>query len=124
VDGKGANARLAGPAGLAVDSAVNVYFVETISHVLREMAPDGTVSTLRGGGPNHFGLVDGTGTAARFANPYGLAIDSGGNLYVADTGNNAIRKVTPTSMVTTLVGSGPTNAGYVDGSGSAARFHY
>ena len=69
-----------------------------------------------------YGSADGTGSTARFNNPFGAAVDSVGNLYVADTGNNAIREVTPGGAVSTLAGS-PGDPGSTDGIGGAARFY-
>src|SRR5690606_24340014 len=85
---------------------------------IRRIGPDGAVRTLAGGAE---GFVDGTGSAARFHTPSGLAVDALGNLYVADTGNHAIRRVTPGGDVTTLAGDG--TPGFRDGLAGQARFH-
>jgi sugar lactone lactonase YvrE len=85
---------------------------------IRRITPDGRVETLAGSAE---GFADGTGTAARFHTPSSLAIDAAGNVYVADTGNHAIRKVTPGGVVSTLAGDG--SAGFRDGAGAQARFH-
>src|SRR5208283_756023 len=77
------------------------------------------ISTLAGGG---YGSSDGTGTGASFYYPTGVAVDAAGNIYVADTNNSTIRKITPAGAVTTLAGS-PGSAGSADGSGSSARFN-
>jgi hypothetical protein len=77
------------------------------------------VSTLAGGGGGVSGSADGTGRAARFNNPFSVALDGAGNVYVADGGNNRIRKVSPAGVVTTLAGS---TYGYADGPGSTALF--
>ena len=82
------------PYGVAVDSAGNVYVADTSNHTIRKVTPAGVVTTLAGLAGNS-GSADGTGSAARFYLPCGVAVDSAGNVYVADTGNHTIRKVTP-----------------------------
>lgn len=85
--------------------------------------PQSTAMTVFAGDETVNGTMDGTGTAARFNNPRGLAIDAGGNLYVADTGNATIRKVTPAGVVTTLAGAAGM-IGSNNGSAANARFEH
>ncbi len=118
INGTGSAARFNSPRGVAVDSAGNVYVADSQNYAIRKITPDGVVTTLAGG---IAGGVDGTGAIARFISPYGVAVDLVGNVYVADAGNSAIRKVTPGGVVTTLAGLIGT-AGNTDGTGSAARF--
>lgn len=86
--------------------------------MIRKVTPAGYVTTLAGS--SAAGFADGAGTAAAFNSPKGLAVDSAFNVYVADLGNNRIRKITPAGVVTTLAGSGA--ASFADGSGSSAAF--
>ncbi|CAN5168627.1 hypothetical protein BH11PSE11_BH11PSE11_18340 [soil metagenome] len=119
-DASGSAARFKGPLGIAVDSAGTVYVADTGNSTIRKITPAGVVTTFAGSAGNN-GSADGTGTAARFSEPNGIAIDSAGNLYVADTSNNVIRKITAAGVVSTLAGSPGTN-GLTNGTGSAARF--
>ncbi|MGA2867319.1 MAG: hypothetical protein ABSF95_22820 [Verrucomicrobiota bacterium] len=126
-DGTGSAARFNEPSGVAVDSAANVYVADTSNQTIRKVAPGGVVTTLAGkalfdqGGNPIRGDADGTGSAARFNEPYGVAVDSAGNVYVADSWNDTIRKVTPGGVVTTLAGLAGTQ-GSADGTASAAQF--
>ncbi len=121
VDGTGSAARFNGPEGVAVDSSGNVYVGDVSNHTIRAITPEGVVTTLAGSASGS-GSADGTGSAARFTAPAGVALDSNGNIYVGDTGNNTIRKITSAGVVTTLAGSAG-NAGYADGTGNAAQFN-
>jgi hypothetical protein len=120
-DGTGSAARFYRPAGLAVESAGNLYVADSQNHTIREVTPAGVVTTLAGLAGNS-GSSDGTGSAARFRIPGDVALDSAGNLVVADVFNHTIRKVTPAGVVTTLAGLAG-NPGSADGTGSAARFN-
>jgi sugar lactone lactonase YvrE len=101
VDGAGSAARFNQPVGIAVDSAGNVYVADSFNHTIRKIAPAGVVTTFAGLAGTR-GSTDGKGSAARFNTPQGLGLDPAGNVFVADTGNNAIRKITPDGTVTTV----------------------
>jgi sugar lactone lactonase YvrE len=121
-NGTGPAARFNWPQGVATDSADNVYVADSENHTIRKITPGGVVSTLAGTAGS-IGSADGTGPASSFYYPYGVATDSGGNVYVADTGNSVIRKITSAGVVSTLAGTAGS-IGSADGTGPAARFYY
>jgi len=121
LDGTGAAAHFYDPAGVASDGAGNLYVADRLNHTIRRVTPAGMVTTLAGT-PGVSGSADGTGAAARFSEPIGVTVDSAGNLYVADSSNHTIRKITPAGAVTTLAGT-PGMSGSTDGTGAAARFN-
>lgn len=107
------------PFGIAIADDGTIYVADAgESNRIRKITKEGNVTTFAGGSE---GFADGIGAAASFNTPSALAIDSTGNLYVADTGNNRIRKVTPQGAVTTIAGDG--TAGYADGPAAQARFN-
>jgi sugar lactone lactonase YvrE len=120
VDGAAGSARFDCPSAVAVDAAGTIYVSDTRNHLIRAIDASG-VRTLAGG-PAITGFVDGTGAAARFQAPHGIVLDPAGNLYVTDRGNNAIRKVTPAGVVTTVAGNG--TSGSTDGASTVARFSH
>jgi len=127
-DGTNGTARFNGPSDVATDGSGNVYVADSYNNLIRKITPAGVVTTLAGD-PNG-GYADGTNSAARFDYPNGVATDGSGNVYVADIGNNLIRKITPAGVVTTLAGdtydlaNGFSNYGYADGTNGAARFWF
>lgn len=111
VDGTGGDARFNGPYGVAVGANGTVYVADRYNHAIRQITPDGVVTTLAGSGDE--GDADGTGTAARFSYPDGVAVGPNGDIYVAELGGHRIRQITPAGAVTTLAGNGV--AGFRDG---------
>lgn len=105
-----------GAGGLALDAQGNLFGVDSHAGTVYRIPPGGALATFAGGA---LGFADGQGTQAAFSLPQGLAIDAAGNLYVADTGNQRIRKITPAGLVSTVSGSG--RIGDVDGAGDAVR---
>lgn len=118
-DGPALQARFADPYGLAISPNGTIYVSDGgVSNRIRSISPAGLVSSLAGGVE---GFKDGQGAAAELHTPSGLALDAAGNLYVADTGNHAIRKISPQGLVTTLAGTG--RPGFRDGPGAQALFN-
>ncbi|MDB5005757.1 MAG: repeat-containing protein [Mucilaginibacter sp.] len=111
-DGTGLSASFNSPQGVAVDSKGNVFVADSYNHCIREITPAGVVTTFAGN--QTIGQTDGPAATAQFYAPKGLTFDSQGNLFVADYGNNVIRKITPAGIVSTYAGNG--TAGLVDGS--------
>ena len=120
VDATGSAARFNHPVGLAVDAAGNLYVADTFTHTVRKITSGGIVTTFAGTDAIS-GSSDGAGVAARFSGPSGVAVDANGTVYVADTGNATIRKITASGAVTTLAGL-PGVGGSNDGTGSGALF--
>jgi streptogramin lyase len=118
-DGAGTVATFNLPESLTVDAAGNVYVVDNGNNLIRKITPSGVVSTLAGNG--QVGSANGTGTAASFHSPFGIAIDGSGNLYITDAGNNQVRKISPAGVVTTFAGSGTRGAN--NATGAAASFN-
>lgn len=117
-DGAGTAASFNGPLGIAVDATGSVYVSDQLGNRIRKITSAGVVTTLAGNGTAAY--ADGTGSAASFNSPYGISVDSHGYVYVCDTGNCRVRKISPSGVVTTLAGSGAND--FAEGTGAAAAF--
>lgn len=122
-NGTGSDARFNDPRGVAVHSDGTIYVADRLNCVVRKVTPAGEVTTLAGS-PGQCSFLDGTGSAARFGAPEGVAVDTAGTVYVADTFNRRIRKVTPDGVVTTLAGINNPAATIADGPSDTARFAF
>jgi len=121
-DGTGSSARFNFPTSIVADKSGNLFVTDLMENTIRKVTTDGVVTTVAGQ-PGIAGSLDGTGSAAQFNVPYGIAVDGSGNLYVADAANSTIRKITSGGVVTTIGGQ----AGIFDdvnGIGSTARFNF
>lgn len=122
VDGSGSNARFIYPYAIAVDGSGTLYVTDIGDHTVRKISVNGAVTTLAGSA-GVSGSLDGVGTAARFSFPQGIAVDAAGNVYVSDTNNSTIRKISTIGAVTTFAGVAG-QPGIADGAGAAARFNF
>jgi sugar lactone lactonase YvrE len=121
-DGTGPAAQFNSPQAIVLDAANNIYVADTGNNTIRVITQAGVVTTLAGTA-GVAGVTDGTGLAAQFNSPEGLTVDASGNLYVADTGNDTIRMITPAGVVTTVAGTAGVTGVGADGSGAAAQFN-
>jgi sugar lactone lactonase YvrE len=121
-DGPPSTATFGDIAALAVDTGGNLYVADSLNDTIRKVTPAGFVSTLAGT-PGVAGGADGSGAAATFSSPSGVAVDASGNIYVADSQNNTIRRITPGGVVSTLAGTAGVT-GNADGTGAAASFDF
>lgn len=126
-DGKGGAASFNYPRGIATDILGNIYVGDEQNHKIRKITPNGQVTTLAGSGVA--GFMDGTSATAKFSYPTGLCVDVSGNVFVADSNNDRVRKISPSGIVSTVIGAtnyngGKSYIGDVDGSGTIARFSY
>jgi uncharacterized protein (TIGR03437 family) len=115
--GLGVKAQLNAPFGVAVDSNRNVFIADSNNARIRRVSTGGIITTVAGNGTQHYGGDGGPATNAQLASPCGVVLDSAGNLFIADSGNNRIRKVSPTGIISTIAGKG--SQGY-SGDGGAA----
>jgi trimeric autotransporter adhesin len=104
--GMATKAQLSYPSGVMVDTANNFYIADTGNHRVRKVTPGGIITTIAGNGTYGFGGDGMWATEAQLDSPYSLTVDLMGNLYVADSGNNRIRKITPAGIVNTIAGNG------------------
>jgi len=122
VDGPGATAQFDHPTGVLAGPGGTVLVADARNHCLRRIGADGTVSTLAGSPLPALGVANGPGLEARFRDPVGIAVNPAGDAFVADWTSHAIRRITPAGVVSTWAGSPDEEAGYIAGSGHAARF--
>ena len=108
------------PIDVAVDSKNNIYFADFFNNTVRKIATDGTISTIAGNGVPGYSGDGGLATAAALFLPTGVAVDTGGNVYIADNGNAVVRRVTPTGLITTIAGNGTFFPATGDGGAATA----
>lgn len=116
--GPAISAQLSGPRGVAVDSSGNVYIADSNNNRIRKVSLTGLITTLAGNGSYGYSGDGGPAAAAQFRSPTAVAVDDGGNVYIADSGNNRIRKASPAGLITTVAGNG--SYGYSGDGGPAA----
>jgi hypothetical protein len=117
--GQATAANLRNPYRVAVDSAGNVYIADMDNHRIRKVAPTGIISSVAGNGIFGYSGDGGLATEAQIFRPEGVAVDSGGNLYISDNGNNRIRKITAAGIISTVAGNG--TSGYSGDEGLATE---
>jgi sugar lactone lactonase YvrE len=118
-DGTGTGAQFYRPVGVVVDPNGNVFVGDLFNHKIRKITPSGRVTTIAG---TTYGFADGDGSSAKFAFPAGLALDRAGNVYIADTENHRIRKISPEGIVSTFAGTG--TSGTDDGMAEQSQFSF
>src|ERR1019366_2479968 len=118
-----AGAQLNGPQGLAVDSAGNLYIADTQNHRVRKVATNGTISTVAGNGTAGFGGDGSAASSAQLNAPFGVAVDTAGNLYIAEFGNNRVRKVATNGNISTFAGNGVSGFSGDNGQATSAQFN-
>jgi hypothetical protein len=118
-DGTGGAAKFNYPYGVAADASGNMFVADSSNHVIRKITPTGVTTTFAGSGK--LGWYDAQGTQAWFNSPFGVAIDAAGNLFVADTNNHLIRKISAVGEVSTVAGT--SAAGAADGPAGQATFN-
>jgi predicted esterase/sugar lactone lactonase YvrE len=121
--GPATQAELSFPYGLAVDAAGALYIADTENHRVRKVAADGTITTVAGTGMPGFSGDGGPAIAAELNAPWGLALDTAGNLYIADSGNHRVRRLAPDGSITTVAGSGTAGFSGDGGPATAAQLH-
>jgi sugar lactone lactonase YvrE len=119
-NGPGNIASFWAPYGVAVDASGNIYVADEANNLIRKITPGWVVSTFAGSGS--CGFANGSGTSASFCGPMGVAVDTAGNVYVADNYFSLIREITPGGLVTTLAGT--KSIGSTNGNGTCASFKY
>lgn len=120
-NGPASSAQLYNPMSIALDSSGNVYFSDLNNHRIRKIDTSGNITTVAGNGVGGFAGDGGAATSARIFVPYGLVVDSQGNLFIADTGNDRIRKVDTAGIITTWAGTGVS--GFTNGAAASAKFN-
>jgi uncharacterized protein (TIGR03437 family) len=118
-----AGAQLNGPQGLAVDSAGNLYIADTQNHRVRKVAANGTISTVAGNGTAGFGGDGAAAASAQLNLPFGVAVDASGNLYIAEFGDNRVRKVSANGNISTIAGNGVSGFSGDNGQAASARLN-
>src|SRR5271157_293376 len=119
----GTAAELNFPTGVAVDSSGNVYIADLVNLRIRKLTSGGTISTVAGNGKYSYSGDSGQATSAQLNTPQAVASDSSGNLYIADTVNNAVRKVTAAGVISTIAGNGTAGSGGDGGAAASAQLH-
>ena len=122
-NGAAASAQLNSPTAVALDSSGSLYIADTNNNVIRKVATSGTITTFAGNGTPGYSGDNGPRTSAELNSPYGIAVDGTGNVYIADSGNNVIRKVATSGTITTFAGNGTPGYSGDNGPATAAELN-